>query len=256
LTRAPKRSSGGVNAATSGKAGQSPRQAKRPISVGGFPKEPPDRNGKGSCVANAHQLLRQAIATGTLKPGARVMESELATLLNMSRTPVREAIAALEAEGLISIDSTRGRVVTKLDYQAVMELYAVREVLESTAASLAARNASEMEILALREMLGMEEQILDDAGRLADHNRRFHEAIYYCSHNRYILKMLEYIQTAMLLLQPAGRTGNERRETALLEHRAIVDAIEARDPAASEAAIRLHVRRAQQARIKLLLQNQ
>jgi DNA-binding GntR family transcriptional regulator len=153
------------------------------------------------------------------------------------------------------MDSTGGRIVTKLDYQAVMELYAVREVLESTAAALAARNASEMEILALREMVEMEERILDEAGRLVDHNRRFHEAIYYCSHNRYILKMLEYIQTAMLLLQPAGRTGSERRDTALLEHRAIVEAIESRDPIASEAAIRSHVRRAQQARIKLLLQN-
>jgi DNA-binding FadR family transcriptional regulator len=67
--------------------------------------------------------------------------------------------------------------------------------------------------------------------------------------------VLQYIQTGMLLLQPAGRTGNDRRETALLEHRAIVDAIEARDAIASEAAIRHHVRRAQQARIKLLLEN-
>ena len=113
-----------------------------------------------------------------------------------------------------------------------------------------------MEIVALRDMLEIEEQILDDPGRLADHNRRFHEAIYYCSHNRYILKMLQYIQTGMLLLQPAGRTGPERRDTGLAEHRAVVDAIEARDPAAAEAAIRLHVRRAQQARIKLLLKNE
>ena len=119
---------------------------------------------------------------------------------------------------------------------------------------LAARNASEVEILALRDMIELKEQILGDAGKLADHNRRFHEAIYYCSHNRYLLKMLAYIQTAMLLLQPAGRTGSERRETALLEHRAIVDAIEARDPTACEVAIRNHVRRAQQARIKLMLQ--
>jgi DNA-binding FadR family transcriptional regulator len=67
--------------------------------------------------------------------------------------------------------------------------------------------------------------------------------------------MLQYIQTGMVLLQPAGRTGPARRETGLAEHRAIVDAIEARDPAASEAAIRHHVRQAQQARIKLMLQN-
>jgi DNA-binding GntR family transcriptional regulator len=220
-----------------------------------FPEQAPDQaGGKGFRGIKAYELLRAAIAAGRLKPGARILESELATLLNMSRTPIREAIAALEADGLVTVDGVRGRVVTKLDYQSIMELYAVREVLESTAAGLAARNASDVEIVALRDMLDLEKEILDDAGKLADHNRRFHEAIYYCSHNRYILKMLEYIQTAMLLLQPAGRTGSERRDTALLEHCAIVDAIEARDPAASEVAIRNHVRRAQQARIKLLLQ--
>jgi DNA-binding GntR family transcriptional regulator len=227
-----------------------------------FPDEGVDRSaGKGSRGAKAHQILREAIATGRLKPGARVLESELATLLDMSRTPVREAIATLEAEGLVSIDGARGRIVTKLDYQSMMELYAVREVLEATAAGLAARNASDMEIVALRDMVELEGQILlekeirSDGGRLANHNRRFHEAIYYCSHNRYILKMLEYIQTGMLLLGQVTRVGDERRETALLEHRAIVEAIEARDPAAAEAAVRHHVRLAQQARIKLLLQN-
>jgi DNA-binding GntR family transcriptional regulator len=224
------------------KASQFPEQESAPAG------------GKGSRGIKAYELLRAAIATGRLKPGARILESELASLLRMSRTPIREAIAVLEADGLVTVDGARGRVVTKLDYQNIMELYAVREVLESTAAGLAARNASDVEIVALRDMLELEERILDDAGKLADHNRRFHEAIYYCAHNRYILKMLQYIQTAMLLLQPAARAGSERRETALLEHRAIVDAIEAHDPAASEAAIRDHVRRAQQARIKRLLQ--
>src|SRR5262245_29151535 len=184
--------------------------------------------GKGSRGLKAYELLRRAIATGELQPGTRVLENELATRLKMSRTPVREAIASLEAEGLVSIEGPRGRVVTKLDYQSVMELYAVREVLESKAAGLAARSASEVEILGLRHMLELEEQMLDDAGKLADHNRRFHEAIYYCSHNRYLLKMLEYIQTAMLLLHPVARVAKERRQSALLEHRAIVDAIAAR----------------------------
>jgi DNA-binding GntR family transcriptional regulator len=234
---------------------QHTKSRKHPTSgsSSGVNRSPDEAVGKGSRGVKAYELLRSAIATGKIKPGARVLENELAAQLEMSRTPVREAIAALEADGLISTDSALGRVVTKLDYQSIMELYAVREVLEATAAALAARNASDIEILALRDMLELEAEILDDLGRLADHNRLFHEAIYYCSHNRYILKMLEYIQTAMLLLQPAGRTGAERRETALLEHRAIVDAIESRDPAAAEAAIRNHVRRAQQARIKVLL---
>jgi len=214
-----------------------------------------DKSGaeKGSRGVKAYELLRAAIASGRLKPGSRVLENELADQLQMSRTPVREAIAALEADGLISMDSALGRVVTKLDYQSIMELYAVREVLEATAAGLAARNASDMEVLALRDMLEVEEQIIGDMGKLADHNRRFHEAIYFCSHNRYIVRMLDYIGTAMLLLQPPGRVGKERSETALLEHRAVVDAIEAHDAAAAEAAIRAHVRHAQQARLKLLL---
>lgn len=236
-------------------AGRSPGSGNRAASATAHNLQGPSAQtgGKGSRGPKAYELLRQAIATGELKPGDRVLESELARRLNMSRTPVREAIAALEADGLISIDGPRGRVVTKLDYQSLMELYAVREVLESMAAGLAARSASEVEILGLRHMLELEEHILNDAGKLADHNRRFHEAIYYCSHNRYLLKMLEYIQTAMLLLHPMGRLAKERRETALLEHRGIVDAIAARDPAAAEAAIRNHLRRAQQARIKLLL---
>jgi DNA-binding GntR family transcriptional regulator len=221
-----------------------------------FPDEAVNSSaGRGSRGVKAHQILREAIATGRLKPGARVLESELATLLEMSRTPVREAIATLEAEGLVSVDGARGRVVTKLDYQSMMELYAVREVLEATAAGLAARNASDMEILALRDMVELEEQMLHDGGKLAEHNRRFHEAIYYCSHNRYILRMLEYIQTGMLLLGQVARVGDERRETALREHRAIVAAIEERDPAAAETAVRHHVRQAQQARIKMLLQH-
>ncbi len=246
----------GAGARAVEKTGRPLRDARRVHSANAAAEKTPEPSGaKGSRGPRAYELLRNAIATSKLKPGDRMLESELATMLNMSRTPIREAIAALEAEGLVSIDGARGRVVTKLDYQSVMELYAVREVLEAAAGGLAARNASDMEIVALRDMLELEERILDDKSRLVDHNRLFHEAIYYCSHNRYILKMLEYIQTGMLLLQPAGQSGRDRREMALQEHKAIVDAIEKRDPAAAEAAIRNHVRRAQQARIKLLLQN-
>jgi DNA-binding GntR family transcriptional regulator len=245
--------SGFLHGGKQARTGRSLRDARRLHSETNEATEPlDDGGGKGSRGPRAYQLLRDAIATGRLKPGDRVLESDLATMFRMSRTPIREAIAALETDGLVTMDGPRGRVVTKLDYQSVMELYAVREVLESTAAGLAARNASEMEIAALREMLEIEGQLLEDEGRLADHNRRFHEAIYFCSHNRYILKMLEYIRTAMLLLQPAGLTEEDRRG-AWMEHRAIVEAIASRDATAAEAAILHDMRRSQQARIKLML---
>src|ERR1700719_3853981 len=133
------------------KAANPPKRSRRADTAGNFPEHISGQlDGKGSRGAKAYRLLRGAIASGKLQPGGRVLENELATLLNMSRTPIREAIAALEADGLVSVDDAGGRIVTKLDYQSVMELYAVREVLESTAAALAARNASEVEILALR----------------------------------------------------------------------------------------------------------
>lgn len=233
-----------------------PRPVKRSRSLGTLPDTAPEHaGGKGSRGPRAYELLREAIATGRLRPGSRVLESELANLLHMSRTPVREAIAALEAEGLVTVDGTRGRVVTKLDYQSIIELHAVREVLESAAAGMAARNASDIEILALGEMIEMEARILDDPARLRDHRRRFHEAIYHCSHNRYIVKMLQYIQTGLLLLEPVDRTTLEGREAVLKDHRAIVEAIQARDPAAAEGALRNDVRRTQQARLRAMLEN-
>ena len=211
---------------------------------------------RGSRGPEAYRLLKDAIAKGRLKPGAKIQELELASELKMSRTPVREAIAALEAEGLISTNSRRERSITTLDYHDVMQLYVVREALESTAASEAAQHASGMEIAGLREMVELEETILDDVDKLKDHNLRFHEAIYLCSHNRYLVRLLESIRTSMLLLHPMGRIGTDRRSTALAEHRSIVDAIQARDADRAADCIRMHIRRAQEARIKLLMQQQ
>jgi DNA-binding GntR family transcriptional regulator len=211
---------------------------------------------KGSRVPRAYQLLRDAISRGELKPGSRILEKELAVQYDMSRTPVREAIAALEAEGLIMVDGSRGRVVTQLDYQSIMELYAVREALESTAAGLAARNASDMEIVVLKNLLATEDMLLDNAELLAEHNRRFHDAICLCSHNRYIVKMLHFISASMLVLGPATRAGSDRRNTALVEHTDIVNAIAERDAHAAEAATRKHIRQAQQARVAMLFNRQ
>src|SRR6476646_1009443 len=93
---------------TASAADRIPGDAAGPRSI---PDGGDSERGKGSRGAKAYDLLRHAIATGRLKPGARVLESELATLLDMSRTPIREAIASLEADGLVSTDGARGRVV-------------------------------------------------------------------------------------------------------------------------------------------------
>ena len=126
----------------------------------------------------AYELLRSAVMAGVLQPGQRLREVDVSAWLDMSRTPVREAFRRLERDGLITFAPHRGMTVTELDHGAVTELYHMREVLEGTAASLAAQHATEAEIAALADIVAREAALDGDSGRLAAHNVSFHNAIY------------------------------------------------------------------------------
>lgn len=200
----------------------------------------------------AYARLKADIQAGTLKPGERIRETEMAERLSMSRTPVREALRRLEADGLLTFAPYRGMVIAELDHQAVMELYQMREVLEGTAAGLAARHASEAEIAVLRDIMVADPGDDADPQRLAQHNRQFHGALYRAAHNRYLLKNLNVLSDAMALLGMTTLSLTGRSDTAFEEHEAIVRAIETRDPEAAELAARVHIRSAQRARIRLM----
>src|SRR3546814_15481594 len=101
----------------------------------------------------------------------------MADRLRMSRTPVREALRRLEADGLLTFAPYRGMVIAELDHQAVMELYQMREVLEGTAAGLAARHASEAEIAVLRDILAGDPGAHAEPPRPAPPNPQFHGAL-------------------------------------------------------------------------------
>ena len=110
----------------------------------------------------AYDQLHEFIETGVLRPGDRISVNGLAERLQLSRTPVREAIAWLETDGLIVHEPYLGRVVASLDRQMVTELYDIRLVLETTAAGMAAQHASEAEVEVLKEVLEREKSALDD----------------------------------------------------------------------------------------------
>lgn len=196
--------------------------------------------------------LREAIHSGRLKPGERIMEMDVANWLQVSRTPVRDAIRRLEGEGMLAHEPRFGLVIAKLDQQAVMELYVMREVLESTAARLCARQASDMELLELGELVKIEQQLQGDPGALAKHNRRFHETIHRAAHNRFLLKSLHAVNDSMGLLGKSQMLLPHRAKTALAEHAEIVRAIQKRDPDAAAETARRHVRAAQRERLKRL----
>lgn len=202
----------------------------------------------------AYERLHEAIEIGSLKPGDRISVNGLAELLQMSRTPVREAIAWLETDGLIVHEPYLGRVVASLDRQMVTELFAIRLVLETTAAGLAAQNASEAEIEVLQDMLELEKSVLGDPIRRERHNRRFHEAIYRSAHNRYLLTTLKALQTPMILLGPATASDPARLESAYAEHVQLVESIARHDADAAREAIRTHLSGGQKARIRHMMQ--
>jgi DNA-binding GntR family transcriptional regulator len=204
----------------------------------------------------AYSQLKDAIQSGELRPGQRIRENDMATRLEMSRTPVREALRRLEADGLLTFAPYRGMVISELDHQAVMELYSMREVLECTAASLAARHASEAEVAMLRDIADADPGDDGEPGRLVLHNRQFHGALYRGAHNRYLLKTLSVLQDAMALLGATTLSTRGRSGTAREEHDAVVQAIEARDPDAAEAAMRDHLRNAQRARLKIMFEDE
>jgi DNA-binding GntR family transcriptional regulator len=206
----------------------------------------------GSRSEHVYQRLRDAIQRGEFKSGHRVMEIEVAQWLKVSRTPVRDAIRRLESEGMLQHEPRNGLVVARLDRQAVMELYVMRETLEGTAARLCARHASDMEIQDLVDLVDHERELQGDYGALARHNRRFHEAVHRGAHNRFLEKSLAAVNDSMGLLGTPLMLLPHRAHTAAAEHAQLVEAIQRRDPEAAEETARAHVRAAQRERLKRL----
>ncbi|GHC25291.1 MULTISPECIES: GntR family transcriptional regulator [Gemmobacter] len=207
----------------------------------------------GDLVADIYEMVRKEITTGTLRVGDRVTEVDLAERFGVSRTPVRDAISRLEADGLLTNEPRRGLVVSVLSHQQSVELYFMREILEGAAARLAAQSASDIELSMLEELSNKEMSSLDDVSALIEINRNFHRLMMLAAHNRYLLRSLSQLTLTMSLL-PSLLDKGERARSAAVEHRAIVDALLARDREAAEEAARRHVRASQQHRMLFSLE--
>jgi DNA-binding GntR family transcriptional regulator len=197
------------------------------------------------------QRLIDAIDAGELGPGARLVESDLATRFGVSRTPVREALNRLETHGLVARDPRRGTVVATLDYDQLGELYALRTVTEGFAARMAARHAAPAEIALLEEMVEADHAHVDDPGALSTANKQFHQQLHRASHNRYLVQMLGAMRRSLVLLSRTSLEWPGRGPQSVAEHAAIVAAIARRDEDAAEEAARTHIENALGARLRL-----
>ena len=192
--------------------------------------------------------LCDAISEGHFRQGTRLREEEIANNLGVSRTPVREALRRLQSRGLLSIGAGRSLVVTELTRQQVLELYAMREILEGSAARFAAQHAVEADIALLRHL---HQEFLSHWGepqKAVYYNRRLHEAIYEAARNQYLMQALTQMQDAFALLHSNTFRAPERPQASDAEHLEIINAIADRDADRAEQAARHHIRLAQETR--------
>lgn len=204
-----------------------------------------------SLAQRVYDELLQAINDGRCLPGDRVLEADVAEWLDVSRTPVREALRRLQSEDVL-VKGTQGLVVVELGEDELVELYDLRETLEATAADLAARHATAADRRLLARVLKAEANCSDDAP--AEHaaiNRDFHRALAQAAHNRFLYKTLNSLQDAFLRLRSSTLSLPGRGKLALEEHRAIVRAIDRGDSAAAANAARQHIQRSRRDRLHL-----
>ena len=192
-----------------------------------------------------HQL-QDAIVRGELPPGSKITEPGLSQAYGISRGPLREAMRRLEAHRLIERVPHVGARVVKLSVKELLELFDLREALESMAARLAAEHMSAAEIAGLRDVLAVHEQQRDLKRGEAYYQREgdldFHYLIVQGSQNRMLMTLLcdDLYYLVRLYRTQFGANGT-RPQRAFVEHHRIVDAIEAGDAELAELLMRRHV---------------
>jgi DNA-binding GntR family transcriptional regulator len=216
-----------------------------------FKAEPPVQGAHESLGAFAYRALRDAIRAGRIPPGPHIRELEVAQWLKISRTPVREAFHRIISEGLLTTGPWNGVMVAELTPKQLIDLYAVRETLEGTAAALAAKNATAAEVRTLFGIAATEAKERDEPAKLVVINAKLHQVIYRAAHNQYLLQSLTTIVDTLGLLRHSTFVLPGSIELARREHLHIIRAIRDGEAKRAEILARRHVRRALAMRLQL-----
>ena len=192
----------------------------------------------------AYRTLRTEILDGTLEPGSVLQEVEQSTRLGVSRTPVREALRQLAADGLVDA-SGRGAVVTAVSRDDIVSLYELREALEAKAAALAAQRGEAVPFLLIRDrLLGAPQLLAQGEPGLAAYFEivdDLDDAIEEAAANPFLAAALRSVQLHSARIRRLSRHNPERLRAAAGEHLLIVDAILARDAELASHATHVHL---------------
>jgi DNA-binding GntR family transcriptional regulator len=195
------------------------------------------------------RTLRRMILSGQVRPEERLIERHLAGLLNVSRTPVREALRKLEAEGLVRREPYRGLVVARLDTEDLMEIEDIREVLEGLAARLAASRRPRHHLKTLQSLASRLTKacVNDDHETLTRLHGQFHDAIALAAESPRLYGLLATLRDYLECFAAIGYRQVGRSRQACEEHCRIVAHLVAGDAPAAEETARLHIRHSKDA---------
>lgn len=208
--------------------------------------EPRTREDARTIAQRAADQLRDMIAAQVLGPGERLRERDLAARLEVSRTPLREALRLLEAEGLVDISVNRGAVVATLSMREVHDLLSILGALEALAGEQAVERASDEQIAEVRaihhEMLAAFER--RDRMAYFKHNQRIHHAIVAASANAPLIATYQRTNARLYRVRFESHARRVRWHGAIDSHHAILQALSARDGTALAALLREHQKQA------------
>lgn len=187
--------------------------------------------------------LRQSILKGELQPGDRLLEIQLAKKLGVSRTPIREALRKLELEGLVLMVPRRGAEVAAITEKGLRDVLEVRRSLEELAIELAIQRMSDENIadleearIAFRESLSSNDEI-----RIAQADEHFHDVIYRGTYNDKLIQMLNNLRDQMYRYRLEYIKDTGKRQTILVEHENILNAVKTRNMELGRKAMREHI---------------
>ena len=175
--------------------------------------------------------VKRAIIAGEYDSGDSLTELSLAQTLNVSRTPVREALRLLEQENLVEIRPNRGAVVVGVSMEDIRDIYSIRSELEGVAAQRAAERATDAEIAQLGEYVDLMEFYLEkqNPDKMLETDDSFHRRLYELSGSRMLGLVLSEMHVYASRVRKASMQRNGRGEHTVAEHRAIYEAIRDRD---------------------------
>lgn len=203
---------------------------------------------KAKTVTDAvYERLKTDIMSGVYRPGQRLMETEVAEKLEVSRTPVRDAMIRLEQDGLTTIKPHRGIYVRKLSPKDVQDYYQLRAVLEGLGAKLATQNATKEDHDKLQHMLEDMHNILESHKNakhfkeMATINNQFHQLIFDIADNHVLAQTRETLANTIALVRSTSWQNQQRIFETWQEHQEIVEAIVSKDAQLAQKKMEEHI---------------